>query len=205
MYAREELSRRDDRPHEDHVVQLEQVSWSDYERLLAIRGDRSAPRFTYIEGLLEIMSPSKDHESIKSFIGRLVEAYCHHAGIVFSPYGSWTLKEEKKERGAEPDECYVFGEAPADRPHLAIEVEWTSGRIDKLEVYRKLDVREVWRWRKGSIEVYVLRGEQYVRSPKSEALPGLDLDLLLSFLDRPTAYHAVRDFRAALEGLAGVR
>jgi hypothetical protein len=32
----------------------------------------------------------------------------------------------------------------------------------------------------------------------SEVLPGIDLDELLSFLDRPTASHAMRDYRAAL-------
>src|SRR5687768_17571722 len=198
MYAREELARRDDQPHEDHVVRLEEVSWADYERFLAIRGERSSPRFTYLEGLLEIMSPSKDHESIKSIIGRLVEVYCLHVDKVFSPFGSWTIKEEREERGAEPDECYVFGREQADRPHLAIEVEWTAGRIDKLEVYRKLGVPEVWYWRRGSIQVYVLRGDRYAQAPRSEALPELDIDLLLSFLDRPTAFDAIRDYRAAL-------
>ena len=32
----------------------------------------------------------------------------------------------------------------------------------------------------------------------SEALPGIDLEQLASFLDRPTASEAIRDYRAAL-------
>ena len=92
----------------------------------------------------------------------------------------------------------MFGDEPADRPHLAIEVVWTSGRLDKLEVYRGLGVQEVWYWRKGRLQPYVLRGERYEAVPRSEALPGLDLELLTSFLDRPTSYDAIRDFRAAL-------
>jgi Uma2 family endonuclease len=92
----------------------------------------------------------------------------------------------------------VFGTEPADRPHLAIEVVWTSGRLDKLEVYRKLGVKEVWYWRKGRIQPYALRGEEYEAIEQSEALPGLDLELLTEFLDRPTAYDAICDFRAAL-------
>lgn len=198
MYARAEVEMRDDRPTEDHVIQLSGVTWEDYERLLEIRGDKSAPRFTYLEGELEIMSPSRDHETIKSLIGRLVEAYCLEAGIRFMPVGSWTLKERAKERGAEPDECYIFGGQPADRPHLAIEVTWTSGRLDKLEVYRRLGVREVWYWRKGHIQPHVLRDERYEAVERSECLPGLDLDLLTDHMDRPTAYDAIRDFRAAL-------
>jgi Uma2 family endonuclease len=100
--------------------------------------------------------------------------------------------------GVEPDECWVFGEAPADRPHLAIEVVWTSGRIDRLDIYRKLGVAEVWYWRQGRIQPYCLRGERYVPVTASEVLPGLDLDLLSSFLDRPTTYEAIRGYRQAL-------
>jgi Uma2 family endonuclease len=183
----------------DQIITFQDVSWEDYERLLEIRGDTSAPRINYLEGELEIMSPSRDHERIKSLIGRLVEAWCIDRGIEMMPLGSWTLKEEKKERGAEADECYIFGAASHEVPQLAIEVEWTRRSIDRLEVYRKLGVDEVWIWRKGVIEVYVLAGEEYERSPGSRLLPDLDLVLLASMLDRNTLTQAVRDFRKALD------
>jgi Uma2 family endonuclease len=176
------------------------VSWDDYERLLTLRGDRSAPRFTYLRGTLEIMSPAKEREAIKSLIGGLLEAWCIDRGIEIMPYGSWTLKERKEERGAEPDECYVFGTEPRERPQLAIEVEWTSGGIDKLEVYKRLGVGEIWYWRKGAIHVFVRDGDAYQEIARSRLLPDLDLELLASFLDRPTLTQAVRGFRAALAG-----
>jgi hypothetical protein len=31
-------------PTEDHLVQLHGVTWEDYERLLVMRGDKSAPK-----------------------------------------------------------------------------------------------------------------------------------------------------------------
>lgn len=199
-YARAQLATRDDRPTEDHFVHLEPATWEDYERLLEVRGERSVPRITFLEGVLEIMTPSPDHETIKSTIGRLVETYCMYAGIRFTTVGSWTLKRRKDESGAEPDECYVFGsKKPTDLPDLAIEVVWTSGGLDKLEVYRKLGVKEVWYWRRGRIQPYGLRGEGYEALERSEALPELDLDFLVEFLDRPTTYDAICDFRAALE------
>jgi Uma2 family endonuclease len=188
----------DDTPREDHYVHLDGVSWADYERVLEIRGESSVPRLTYLRGILEIMSPSKDHEGIKSLIGRLVETWCLDRGIELMPYGSWTLKQREEERGAEPDECYVFGTGSRERPHLAIEVAWTRGGIDKLEVYRKLGVDEVWYWRRGAIEIFWLEGETYRPSPRSRHLPDLDLTLLASFLDRPTLTQAVREFRAAV-------
>jgi Uma2 family endonuclease len=200
MTALAQLTDHDDRPREDHFVWLRGATWSDYQRVLQIRGDHSAPRITYLEGTLEIMSPSRSHESLKSLIGCLVEVWCLHHGVEFSTYGSWTLESQTAERAAEPDECYVFGQVTdPERPDVAIEVVWTSGGINKLEVYRKLGVREVWYWRRGRIQVYALRGESYEAVPASEVLAHIDLDQLASFLDRPTTSRAMRDYRAALE------
>ena len=200
MIASAELRDRDNVRHEDHFVHLDGVTWADYERLLEIRGDHSAPRITYLDGTLEIMSPSASHESIKSMIGCLVEVWCLERDIEFTTYGSWTLKNRRAKRGAEPDECYVFGSVAAKkRPDLAIEVIWTSGGIDKLEVYRKLGVPEVWIWDAERIVVYRLRAERYVSTTRSVVLRGIDLEQLASFIDRPTTSRAIRDYRAALK------
>jgi Uma2 family endonuclease len=165
------LREHDDTPNTDSIIVLHDVTWEDYERLLEIRGDKSAPRINYLEGELEIMSPSKDHEQIKSFIGRLLEAWCMDRGIEVTPFGSWTLKERKQDRGAEADECYIFGTAPRERPQLVIEVEWTRRSIDKLRIYEKLGVDEVWTWRKGVIQVYVLVGEKSRKQNAAVSFP----------------------------------
>jgi len=201
MAAHVRWSERDDRPTEDHIVRLHGASWEDYERLVAIRGDRSAPRIAFLEGEIEIMSPSRDHESIKSRIGRLVEVWCLERGIEFSTYGSWTVGDKRVQRAAEPDECYVFGEvANPAQPDLAIEVVWTSGGIDKLEIYRELGVREVWFWRKGAITPYRLRANRYEEIGASEVLAGLDLRQLAAYLDRATTSQSIVEYRAALQG-----
>jgi Uma2 family endonuclease len=195
----ERLKDHDDTPREDRIVVLRGMSWSDYQRMLEVRGDASVPRLSYLEGQLEIMTPSLPHESIKSRIGCLVEVWCLEKGIEFSPYGSWTLENKEKERGLEPDECYVFSAVAAPlRPDLAIEVVWTSGGVRKLDIYKQLGVQEVWFWRKNRISVHLLRDGEYVDSPTSHVLAGIDLPQLLSFLDRPTASQAMREYRAAL-------
>jgi Uma2 family endonuclease len=164
-----------------------------------MRGDHSAPRIAFLEGEVEIMSPSRDHESIKSRIGCLVEVWCLERGVDFNTYGSWTIKDRKEERGAEPDECYVFGRVPEPtRPDLAIEVVWTAGGINKLEIYRKLGVAEVWFWKRGVITTYRLEGGQYAEVPASVVLAGIDLRTLASYLDRPTTSESMREYRAAL-------
>jgi Uma2 family endonuclease len=192
------LRKRIGTPDADSIVVLHDVSWEDYERLLAMRGDHSAPRISYLEGEVEIMSPPRDHEVIKSYIGHLLEAWCTDRGMDVTPVGSWTIKKKAKRRGAEPDECYIFGTEKRNRPHLAIEVEWTHGGIDKLAIYEQLGVEEVWYWRKGVIDIYVLSSGKLVPAERSHVLPDLDLELLASMLDRDTLTKAVRDFRAAL-------
>jgi Uma2 family endonuclease len=193
------LTDHDDTPVEDKIIVLRGASWADYQRLLEMRGDRSAPRLCYLEGELEIMSPSSTHEFLKSMIGRLVEAWCLERGVDFSPYGSWTLEKKDVERGVEADECYVFGEvAEPERPDLAIEVVWTSGGLNKLEIYRKLGVREVWFWRRGRLTVHRLQGDAYEEVSASIVLPGIDLAELASYLDRRIASQAIREYRAAL-------
>jgi Uma2 family endonuclease len=185
---------------EDQRIFMSGITWSEYETLLAVRGDRAGIRIAYLEGDLEIMSPSLDHEWIKKTLARLLEAYAEECNIELNGYGSWTIKLAPKERGVEPDECYILGTERKAAPDLAIEVVWTHGGLDKLEIYRGLGVREVWLWKDEAIEVHELRGDAYAPVAQSGLLPDLDLQLLASFIDRPSQPQAVREFRAALRG-----
>lgn len=181
-------------------MHLRGVSWDDYEHVLAMRGDRSAPRIAYLDGVLEIMSPSVHHESVKSNIGCLVEVWMEEHDVDYRKLGSWTLGKEPDRKAAEPDESYVIGthlEEP-ERPDLVVEVVWTSGGLDKLATYASVGVPEVWVWERGTIQVHVLRGDAYVEAARSEVLEGIDLALLATFLDRTSTSSAKRDYRAAL-------
>jgi len=145
------------------------------------------------------MRTSRTRESIKSTLGRLIEEWCLARGIEFTTLGSWTLTDRAAECGAEPDECYVFGDSEhATRPDLAIEVIWTHGGINKLEVYRKLGVREIWYWSRGRIQPYELVDEQYQAIPASNVLPDINLRELARFVDSPSTSHAIREYRKAL-------
>jgi Uma2 family endonuclease len=192
-------------PAGEHVPTADQrlvtynVPWSHYEAQLALRGDAPVPRIKYLAGAMELMSPSKEHERIKSYLGRLIEAYALERGIDLSPYGGWTLKDAPREAGAEPDECYLVGpDQSRDRPDLAIEVIWTSGGLDKLEIYRRLNIGEVWLWQSGRLAVHVLRGGRYDHADRSALFPDLDLQLLCSLLDQPTVLQAITVLRAHL-------
>jgi Uma2 family endonuclease len=186
-------------PTADQRIVMHNVPWSHFEIQLAMRGDVSAPRMAYLDGALELMSPSKGHERTKSYLGCLVEVYALERDLVLSPYGGWTLKGAPELAGVEPDECYIVGpDQDKDRPDLAIEVIWTSGSIDKLEIYRRLKVGEVWFWKNGVLSVHVLAADRYQVAERSALFPELDLALMCSFLDHRSATEAMRDFRAAL-------
>lgn len=185
----------------DHRIVTSGVPWPHFEAQLALRGDAPVPRMAYLDGALELMSPSKDHERIKSYLGSLVETYALEKDIDLSRYGSWTLKHAPAAAGLEPDECFILG-SDQDKPipDLAIEVVWTSGGIDKLEIYRRLGVGEVWTWKDDRLVVHVLEADRFERVERSRLFPGLDLELLVSLLDRPTALQAIRALRQALAG-----
>ena len=189
-------------PEGDQRVRLHGVSWAGYEALLKMRGESSAVRLSYLAGEVELMAPSDEHETDKTRLARLVEAWSEEAGIDLDGVGSWTIKKKLVERGAEPDECYIVLERHTTRPRVpdfAIEVVRSSGGIDKLEIYRLLGVREVWYWERGALGFHVLRGQRYVRAWRSSMLPSLDPALLAKFMSGGTQPEAVRGLRRAMQ------
>jgi Uma2 family endonuclease len=185
-------------PTADQRVVTHAVPWAHYEAHLALRGDHPVPRMAYLDGAMELMSPSKEHERIKSYLGCLTEAYALDRGIDLSPYGAWTLKNPQAESGLERDECYLVGDQQRDVPDLAIEVAWTSGGLNRLEIYRRLGVKEVWVWKASRIEVHALRDERYEIATRSVLFPDLDVHGLSSYLEYPTMTRAVAAFRETL-------
>ena len=106
----------------------------------------------------------------------------------------------RKSGGLEADESYCIGTAK-EHPDLAIEIVETSGSIDKLEIYRRLAVPEVWNFGDGRFTVFALEGRPYVEQAASRFFPELDLARLATIVmttepdDQPAA---VRQFRRAL-------
>jgi Uma2 family endonuclease len=186
---------------DDQRVVLRAMSWQDFEAILAIRGERSGVRMYYLDGEIEIVSPTKIHEGRKTTLARLLEIWAMESDVALNGFGSWTLKNELREAGAEPDECYIVGEATdKDVPDLAIEVEWSRATgLSKPEIYRRLGVRELWTLKSnGQLIVRILEKGDWVERTRSKLLPRLDLAWLRSFLDVVPQSKAVRALRDAL-------
>ncbi len=173
--AMDRLSAVDDRADRDQIVVLEGVSWADYDLIDQLRGDDvPQPRISYLDATLQLMTTGRPHELLKKLVARLVEANADEREIELIGVGNATFRKRAKQAGAEPDECYWIDEE-RDVPDLAIEIVQTSGGVDKLEIYRRLGVREVWFWIAESILVYRLAGERYRKHATSVALRGIDL------------------------------
>ncbi len=178
------------------------VRWKDY---LTLREALDTPglRMTYCEGILELMSPSRNHELWKKTTARLVELYAFLLRLPLLGYGSTTFRNEAKERGAEPDECWRVGSQMKDGeiPDIVLEVIYASPILDKLHVYDGLAIPEVWLWKDGAFEIHQRRSEAgYTQTPRSGLLPDLDFALLARFVTREDQDTALLEFAEAITG-----
>lgn len=176
---------------------IPQVSWEQFEAIEASFESISGVRFAYLEGWLEIMPISPEHEEIKTTLRLLLEAYLRLKGIRFYSRGGPTLGDRQLGARSEPDESYNL-ETRKSFPDLVIEVVITSGGIDKLAIYQRLGVTEVWFWEDGLLTLFRLRGQHYERINQSELLPDLPLDLICRYVLYFDQYDAVTEFLAAI-------
>ena len=182
---------------EEQRVVLPSVTWQQYESLLATLGDYPGLRLIYLEGTLEIFMPSPEHEMIKKIIARLLERYAEEVDIPLHGYGSTTFRREAKARGLEPDECYCVNTLK-ELPDLAIEVNLTSGGVDKLAVYQGLGIPEVLIWQSNQLALYDLREANYRKTANSQFFPNLDLKLLAQYVQPQEQPQAIKAFLHAI-------
>lgn len=185
-------------PDAEQRLVLEGVSWQQYEMMLAALGnDFPNLRLSYLEGTLEIMTTSPEHEELKKVVGMLLEAYFQETRTRFHALGSATFRKAMKLRGLKPDECYCLG-GKKEFPDLALEIVITSGLVNKLDIYQGLGVTEVWQWQDDQFLIHHLRPTGYEQITRSELLPDLDMQLLASYVKPDDQFDAVMEFRDRL-------
>jgi Uma2 family endonuclease len=194
------LNLSDPAPADEQRIVLEGVTWQQYDALVALFINQfPALRMTYLEGTLELMTTSPEHERLKKTIARLIEAFAEELDLDLNGYGSATFRQQAAARGLEPDECYCLGELD-EVPDIALEIVITSGGIDKLEVYKGLRVQEVWFWQNQQLSIYGLVDPDsgYKSLSRSQLLPQLDGALLASYVNRTSQTQAVKAYRQVL-------
>lgn len=177
-------------------ILLENVTWEGFETLLQTLGNHRSARLAYDNGRLEIMAPLPRHEYDKEAIAILIQDFAEQRDLNYEILGSTTWKRVDQLGGVEPDTCFYFQNEPAIRgkldldlshdppPDLALEIDITSKSLNRMPIYARLGVPEVWRYANGQLTIYSLQAGEYGVCDRSIALPEMPVAALVPFIDQ---------------------
>jgi Uma2 family endonuclease len=182
-------------------IVIADADWATYERFLTAIGDRPL-RCTYDSGRLEIMAPMRLHERERRLSSSIVERTAFLAKLPYEPCGSMTIRRQDLDRGFEPDECAYIRNAARmlqnrepdftvdPPPDLAIEIDLTSSSIDRLALYAKMGIPELWRYVDGAFQFLHLQTDRtYAVRDVSLNFPFLPVAELNRFIDMVGTVH----------------
>jgi Uma2 family endonuclease len=196
------------------TLTLPDVSWEEYEQLLADLGDSNRFRLSYGNGRLKVMRPSSNHEMFKELILRIACAIAEETNVAIETRGSTTFRQEQFEHGAEPDTCFyienasrIIGKKRIDLdtdppPDVIVEIDVSHDSTGKLDFYAALGVPEIWRYDEQRARIYHLIEGSYSEQPRSLALETITADALTGFLEQSKTEGqsaALRSFREWLK------
>jgi Uma2 family endonuclease len=180
----------------ERLVILEGVSWETYERLITEHGEKCGTRFTYDEGVLEIMVLSARHEEPNRTLALLVEVLAEELNVDLRRLGSTTFKRLDLHKGFEPDSCFYIQHADAvagkeeinfavdPPPDLTIEIDITRESLDRFPIFAAAGIPEVWRFDGTRVIIFQLELGRYVETTNSAAFPTLNGEVATRFLDQ---------------------
>jgi Uma2 family endonuclease len=178
------------------ILRLPQVSWEDYEQLLADLGDDYHVRVSYACGWLEIMSPLPEHGKFAEVVQDIAREITRELGVKLEACGSMTIRSAWQAQGAEPDTCFyvqnasrIIGKPSLDfntdpPPDIVVEIDLTNASQPKFPIYAALGVPEIWRYDGSQAYFYHLAGEQYIEMSHSQAFPFLTSIVLAQFIEQ---------------------
>ncbi len=169
---------------------LRDVSWAEFNAILAELGEQRSTRIAYDHGLLEIMAPLPEHEYFKETMGDAVKDISEELDLDYESYGSTTWRKQAAQAGIEPDNCFyiqnealVRGKLTLDLdqdppPDLALEIDLTSKSIHRFSIYARLGIPEIWCYDQGQLMVYCLQSGAYQSVAQSLVFPMLKVQEL---------------------------
>ena len=170
------------------TVSIHNLSWQDFEILLADLGEKRKTRIAYYRGTLEIMSPLAIHERPHRIIAHILTTILELQGRDWEDFGSTTLKRPEV-AGVEPDTCFYIQNADSVQgctdlnldnyppPDLAIEADVTS--ITAVSAYQAMRVPEIWVYRHHTLKINLLEGDRYIEVSTSSIFPDLPMTTLI--------------------------
>lgn len=166
---------------------LRDVSWVEFEAILAELGNHRSTRIAYNRGVLEIMAPLPEHEYFKQSISIAIEDIAEVLEQDYETYGSTTWRKQAEQAGLEPDNCFYFQNEARVRgkltfdltqdppPDLALEIGLTSRSLNRFPIYVRLGIPEIWCYDTGVLRIYLLQNDKYVQSEQSQVFPSLKI------------------------------
>ncbi len=191
----------------DQRVYLGHVSWSTYVEL-SDSAESPRGRLAYDNGVLEIMSPSTLHESLKRFIGRLIEIWTMEQSIEIRSVSSTTFRRPDLFKGVEADESYYVRSVEVVRhvpeidlrihppPDLVVEIDVSRSSALKMNIYAALEVAEVWRFDGTRLQIAALQEGKLDEVPESLVLPRFPLEFVARLIAERTSMGETALFRA---------
>jgi Uma2 family endonuclease len=140
------------------------------------------------------VAPSSEHEESNSAIEAIIQVVAEEWDVDYRNLGSTTFKREDLERGFEPDTCFyvqsvehIRGQRDIDlasdpAPDLVVEIDITHPSLDKLPIFARLNIPEVWRYQQGALTILALEQGEYRERESSRAFPRLTRTVLNDFL-----------------------
>ena len=174
---------------------LREVSWAEFEAILAELGQHRNTRIAYSNGLLEIMAPLPEHKYFKQSISIAIENIAEVLEQDYESYGSTTWRRQAEQAGLEADNCFYFQNEAQVRgklefdlsqdppPDLALEIDITRKSLARFPIYARLDVPEIWCYDTGKLTIYLLQQEQYVEVTQSRVFPALNIQALPQLIE----------------------
>jgi len=193
---------------DNSTLLLHEVSWAEYEDLLALLPDNPRFRLSYDQGTLEIMTLSPRHERLKSLFAYLLAVLTEELDLNLVGLGSTTFRRAEAARGLEPDDCYYIPQAERmagqdtidlatdPPPDLVVEVDITHPSLDKFPIYSSLRVPEVWRHDGDALQFFRLHGERYTQTLESGLFPLLSAEVLTGFVQQGKEHGIIPMIRA---------
>lgn len=179
-------------PGDSHVL-FWHASWETYESILKDY-DEIPQRINFDNGVVELMTLSAEHEQFSRFLASMVVMIAVEKRIAIASRGSNTLKQMRKLKGCEPDECFYVANEPKIRnrkridlqkdppPDLIIEVDITHHDVDREAIYAAFDVPEMWKFDGQRLIAFRLTKGEWKRIDRSVSFPFLKPSELTPFL-----------------------
>lgn len=187
----------------EQPVLLPNVSWQNFQSLLAELGDDRTARLTYNRRKLEMITPLPERDRCSKLIESLILVLADELDSPIQSCSPLLLMASDRECAIDLDGGY-YSDTPVPKtsrtvdlaqaapPDLAVEIVITKSHFDKLMLYADLGITEVWRYitevgdnvLNGNVLMYQLQGDRYIESGKSALFPGLPATQIIQFIQQ---------------------